>query len=486
MPNSVSRSRSAFLLVFLSLWFNSCSTLNPDAPPKVAEAPLPPTPLSTITMPVHIPVAPLAGQIDAVLSAASGPQGMYWVEGLDAGHGLRLRFGLHRNGNSSVTAENGCLLIAVPLEMNNGQADWEQDVLVGKLRHRMEFGGSVLVRARACFSVGADWKLRTTLAPDFSWTEGAWLDLNLPLGQFKIDISRYVEPKLREKLPAMQSALAEMAERIPIKPQLEQAWVQIQQPVELSQEPPLTLEMEPVSLGVSPPQSRGGELVVRPTIMARVRVFSGKGEAPAHPSPLPANSGSVGEGGFSLSARVDIGFDELNRLAQQHLLGKTFDLGEGRTLFLDAIRISPYGEQLLLKVRFKARLTRDATSGLAGWMYLLGKPRYDEAAQQLQVVDVDFDLDTQNKLIDGAEALMHGVFRQQLQAALVFDLAEEMGRMRKQVDDGLQRVKLAEGLRLDAELDTLAVSGIHIGREAVAIFSTATGRSSLRVSLPQR
>lgn len=459
----------------------ACSTISPTQPSSGPESPLPTVENSSITVPIQVSTVALAQQIDGVLD---GP--IYYVSGKDIGGNKSLQIGLRRQGNTTVTTDNGCLALATPVVIYDGRIDWYETInlLIGskKIKKHFDFGGSGLVKARACVAVGSDWKLQANVIPDFAWIEGAWIDLNPPFGHIKIGVADLVESKLREKLPGITEKISNLASTVPIKEIVERTWLAAQKPVSLSHNPELTLEVEPVSFGVGPTTSEGLALVIRPTVVAKVRVHAGTGVPPAQLKPLPPNTGTLGGDTFSLAVRADAPFAELNALAQERLVGKPIELAEGRTVTPDAVRISSAGNKLILRVDFHARLSWLPFANFNGWLYLTGTPKYDDVKRQLSVDDFDFDVNTRNLLVESASALVHKHFLQQLRTAMVYNLAGKIDPLRTRVLAGVQGMKIANGVELNATVQTFDFSTIHIGSDGIGIFSTAKGSANVMVA----
>ena len=462
-----------------TLLLNGHKTIHPAEPIKGVETPLPLVPISSLTIPIRVNIAALSDQINDLLSSTPGPTGIYWTSGQERFHGGTIQLGIHRSGNASVITDNGCLVVSVPLELN-GRIDWEKRVLRMPVYYHSSIEGSAILRVRACFSVGSDWKLQASLSPDFSWVKRPMVDIHV-LGLPKIDVSRRVEPKLREKLSTFEKVFSNKVSAMPLRTKIEGAWMKMQLPHQLSQQPLLTLEIEPISVGVGPAVSEGIELVIRPTVTAKVRVHAGAGTKPHQVKPLPANTGTLGNDKFALSIRVDAPFAELNRLAQTQLVGKPHDLGDGGTVKLNSVSISSLGDKVLMRVDFDAKLTSIPITNVSGWLYLTGRPRYDDRKHLLVVKDIDFDLNTRNILASSAEVLLHEQFRQKLEEKMVFDLSQKIDPIRKRVEAGVKDIKVADGVAFNADVKALDVSDIHIGSDGIGIFFTAGGTSNITV-----
>ncbi len=478
----IAKLQFALIVSIAATILTACGTVHPIRPEKEPERPLPQVPNSSLTVPIWVDVPALSEQINGHFSSTQGPSGIFWTTNKYIGNGLNLRMGIHRSASTNVATNNDCLVIDIPIAVNDGRIDWKQERTLRAIHKHVDFGGSGTAQARACISIGEDWKLRATITPDSSWISDAWIDLGPPFEHIKTDIAERVDLKLREKLPAVSKTVTDMISTIPIKPIIERAWAAVQQSFPLSHDPLIMAGIEPISIGVKPTVSQGLKLVVRPTIVAKFRGHVGSDTEPRQIKPLPANTGRPGGDEFLLSIKVDVPFVDLTELARARIVGRTYELDNGRTVTPSAASISSAGDKLLLRVDFSAKLSSIPITNYSGWLYLTGTPKYDDTKRLLKVDDINFDLNTRNLLVDEAAALLHDHFLQQLREALVFDLSDKTDPIYKHIKTGAQETKIADDVILKAVVKSLNVSDIHIGSDGIGIFVTANGTSSLVIN----
>lgn len=462
----------------------ACGSIKPPQPEQEKEAPLPTAPNSSITLPIRLDSGALQQEINERLGQGQGPQSLYWTSGEPISGNATIQFGVHRSGEAQVSSENGCLVFKVPLAVNSGRIDWSEKVGFIRVKKHFDFGGGAQVTVRACVSVGADWQLDATVSPDFQWTERAWIDINPPLGHIKVDVASRIEPKIREKLPTLVEKARAIVAKVPLRASLERAWVSLQTPQQLSKEPALALEVEPVSLGLGPTTSEGREMVIRPTLVAKLRAYAGQPAQASPLKPLPGNTGTLGSDEFALVLRADAPYGELNRLAQGQLAGQTFPLGGDKSITIKALGIQPLGKKLLVRADFSAKASKSPFSGVSGWLYLVGEPHYDDTSRRLWVSSLDYELNTKNLLLQSADWLLHEPIAQKLQAALSFDLSGRIDPVRKQVEGGLQNFRVAEGVALNAVIKSFNFSDLHIGSDAIGLYTTVRGNANVMVRAP--
>ncbi len=453
------------LLACLVTALEACTTIQPVGPQPVPAPPLPPVANSSIAVPINIDTVALGHELESLLSAQPGPAGIYWITGDHLNGNADLQMGVNRTGPVSITTDGGCLNFSVPLGINNGRIDYQVHILFANPHKVFNFGGAVNVRLRACVGVDRDWHIESTIVPSFEWTTDPFLTFSLPIGNVTIGLRDRVTPKLRDKLPIVQDMLQRKLAAIDVTRTMAKAWDGLQRPLQLSANPEVTASVDVIAIGLGPMTSSGANLVIRPNVVAKLSARLGTPAVVAPARPLPPNSGQAAADGFALALRADAPYDDLNRELAARLVNREFPIAGGKHVTLTDVHLGNLGDKLLIKVGFKAKLGSMPFEDVDGWLYLTGKPNYDDAARVLSVQGIDFDLDTNRVLLDAGAAILKPCVIEQLTRAAVFDLAREIW----------------PGLVLDVSVSAFDVPTLHVDDTGVGIFTTARGIATVEV-----
>ncbi len=459
----------------------ACTTIKPAAPQPVPVPPLPPVADSSIAVPINIDTVALGHELEALLSAQPGPQGIFWITGDHLNGNVDLQMGVNRTGPAIVTTDGGCLNFSVPLGINNGRIDAQVHVLIANPRKVVTFGGAVNVKTRACVAVDHDWHVESTVVPAFEWTTDPFLSVSLPIGNITIGIRDRVTSKLQEKLPMIQDLLQRKLAAIDVTPAMAKAWEGLQRPLQLSTNPDVTASVDVMAVGLGPMTSSGVNLVIRPSIVAKLSAHIGTPAVAVPARPLPPNSGQAAADGFALALRVDATYDEMNRALAARVANHEFPVADGKHVTLTDVHLSNLGDKLLIKAGFKAKLGSLPFENVEGWLYLTGRPNYDDAARVLSVQGLDFDLDTNKVLLDAGAAVLKPYVIEQLTKAAVFELAKEIDPVKSRISAGIEAREIWPGLVLNVTVSSFDVSTLHVDDTGVAIFTTARGMATLDV-----
>jgi hypothetical protein len=148
----------------------------------------------------------------------------------------------------------------------------------------------------------------------------------------------------------------------------------------------------------------------------------------------------------------------------------------GKTIAVQQVSVLPKSKgRLALSVSF----TGDAN----GTLQLIGTPRVDRERSMIAVPDLDFDLQTDSKLIQTYSWLKSDDLRSELRKRARISITPALDRGRALLVEGLNR-KIGDALTLSATVDAVAERGLFVTRDGLIVRAEATGRAG--VSVKQR
>lgn len=146
--------------------------------------------------------------------------------------------------------------------------------------------------------------------------------------------------------------------------------------------------------------------------------------------------------------------------------------------------ISTDTDQLAVGVKFKARDIPGKAMGLSGKVYLSGMPVVDSAAKTVRIDGLDYDISTRNKLLDGAEYLLHTTLRDRLAEALSFSFADQYDQLVALVDREMTNRDIAKGVQATVVLTDLQGARFMNTRDRIRFEVRVKGNASVKV-LPE-
>lgn len=188
--------------------------------------------------------------------------------------------------------------------------------------------------------------------------------------------------------------------------------------------------------------------------------------------PLPPLGDAAGEDGFRVDLFGTVDFITASKALTKNLRGKRLDIS-GHSVEVRAVRAfrSPRG-RLGLSVSF--------IGDAVGDVQFVGTPRINRSTDQIVVSDLDFDVATDNPLVNGyawlrSETLV-AFFRDQAR----FPSAPVIAMGSTLIEKGLNRT-IGGVLTLAGQVDSLVVLGVNVEPAGLTIRAQVTGDASVKV-----
>lgn len=326
-------------------------------------------------------------------------------------------------------------------------------------------------RARLALRVvprlSADWRLKIRTqkvrVTPLTTTERDQCEVSL----LKLDVTGKVmtaaEAALSAVIPALERQLAKLDVRTP----LEKIWIDLQQPIKVTDSLWLLLEPRGVYLGKvqGAKETVGAEV----GISAAPRILSGIKPVVAA-IPLPPLEPVREVEGFSMLIEGAFDFATMSAVLTEKLR-KTKVKAAGGEMVIKKVTVFGVG-------RGRLALGLDFSGTAQGRIWFQGTPRYDPATAMLSVPDLDFDATSAGMLVQGVAWLKGDAIREflRLQATVsVSDLMEQIQTMAVKE----MNTEVARGVRLSATIDKSEPAGLRVRPDAIVIRARASGSARL-------
>ena len=287
-----------------------------------------------------------------------------------------------------------------------------------------------------------------------------------------LDVTDRVVEAARDALRGRLAQIDRRVASVDLGEHVAEWWSLLQRPIRLTDSVWLALHPERLRMGTV----RGTSLVltVPVSLDARPRIVTGSEPSPPRAPPPPLAADSVGDGfRISLDGLVDYG--TASRALNDALAGRQLTRA-GRTVTVQDASVLPWSRgRLVLSLSFAG----DAN----GRLRLVGTPRYDARHGEIRVPDLDFDLETDSRVVNGYAWLRSDELRETIRERARFPVAPALARGRELLTSGLNRA-LGDAVTLSATVDSVGVKGLYVTRDGLLVRADATGHA--RVAVRQR
>lgn len=273
---------------------------------------------------------------------------------------------------------------------------------------------------------------------------------------------------------AFEKAVTRGLDKLPneykLRPAIEQAWKQMQSPLQLAEG--LSLQINPSNVGLLPIQGRDGVLNTGAGIEFKPVVSYGDDQGPTN-IPLPDKLIPVEPAGeFNLLLKGRIVLTALEQKLLAFIKAEGIQIAGRR---VEVSEIDLYGgldNEIVIGVELEKPIGVE--------IYLIGTPKIDPDAHTIKFTDIDYSIETRNWLAKSADFFLHSAFVKEIErkAEFSFDKVtqqalERIGTFNKEIGPGI----------LTGATKTLRAEDVRIGSEYLHMYISATGNASYRLQM---
>jgi len=481
--------RQVFIVWPFILFFAGCSLaglpIRPPVPDQLPVAQKPALPMidSVITFPVRADLTPF-------LNAANEDHGMpktldHWGSYVKGPKGVGFRYYVERDAFSMTPSAPG--VSTRPVE---SLRDWWKGV---------ERAATVSVSAPLRYKIGTHSDLSSGGAPLQCGEGGQWPRRAMLNGDVAIDltpkyelaasitgvsinpidpcalevsdinVTKEVYTKLGELTRGGLNEAVARVNTVTFKPQVENAWEALREPIQLKPDIWLLLNVEEIGhVGFS-----GRGPAVDNTIQMRVNPIIVHGDAPVLPSStFPQLGAQLPSDRFRIVADTQLGYADLSKMLMERLRGKRVS-NQGETIVIVGASISGNGgNQVVIRIDFRG----DAN----GHAYFVGRPQLNLLTQTIYISDLRYDLATGTALEKSAEWLYQSNFREFISTESVLGTTVAINDVRDLLMPVMNR-RLSQTIIMEGRMALIQGISVFADVNALSIRSMAEGTLSLRV-----
>ncbi len=429
------------------------------------------------------PVSSLLSKADIGITVARGPMAVSGAPNV-------LTISTPLNGSLRITGQ-----IATQAGNLTGGITGLLDSAIGKsvgnltskvLDQRADVRGQVDVRSRPALT--ANWRLEPNLTAQVAVGDSA-----LSLAGFKINVASEAKPLIER---AVNEQVAALQTRLRNDTFIERAareqWAKMCRAIPLGGDktglPSLWLEMRPVRAAAAQPQVDARNVTLTIGVQAETRIVPNETKPncpfPAKLELVPA----MDKGRLAVGVPIDMPFTELNKLLEAQLMGRRFPEDGSAPIEIEVrgANLAAAGDRLLISLRVKARERKSWFGfGAQATVQIWGKPALDQKTQILRLTDLSLAVESEAAfgLLGAAARAGMPYLQRALADNAVLDLKPFAADARAKIGMALADFqKDSGGVRVDAVVDDLRLTGIEFDSEMLRVIAEAGGTARVAVS----
>jgi hypothetical protein len=320
--------------------------------------------------------------------------------------------------------------------------------------------GRAMVEVEARPRLSRDWSVDLNFSDSFHWSESPILHV---MGR-DIPLAKYAEPSIRTQLGRIRRHAEEAARRLDLHEKAERAWEQAFQPVQISQEPPVWLQITPVSAAFAGVHASARNLSGSLELTGTAQTLIGQAPPAVTPTQLPPLGNDVGEPGtFDVLLPVRVNYDALRDKIMQVVAATKAGA------IVKEIQIYPSSGKLVIGVRIAKPGDADPAAG--EWLYLSGALNVDPDKQSVRISNLAGD----SSLPDGSEtAQLQNEILDQLKEIPDVSYGVAYQNLLNAANERLNR-PLKNGFRMEGRLNSAKLDSIQLLADGASIALRFTG-----------
>lgn len=442
-------------IVFIAI---SCKVLNTTAPEKKTIKKVPVLEASYIGLPIEISIKNIEDRINKELTGI-----LYEDNSFDDNGGDNLKVKTWKKDNFRIAIKNNDLYYEIPIKLA---------LSYRKFFELPEITSEITLKFKTNFAFANDWSLTTkTSALGYKWITEPVINV----AGFEIKLTPVADIVIKKYRSLMEQEIdSAIKEIINLRSYAQEAWGMANKPISISPESNLWLCLKPEQIFLAPLITNGDKITIPVGIKSSNELLFSK-EAPSYSESKFPDLTLVEkiEKGFSLYFRIALPFEKINDIANNEISGSTFGKGK-KTIKITQLYIYPSNENIVIEVSLEG--------ALKGNIYLEGKPEFNKEKNTIEFKNIQFTLDTKNKLLKAADWILHDSFLKIIEQKLVYNIDKNLTEAKISANNNIKNNTAIEGFLMNGNVNEIAINDFYITEEFLNITIKLIGELEIKIT----
>lgn len=464
--NSMHRSLFIAFFIVLAQLISSCGTtkkiesLKPE--PNYSKELVYEKQVSYVNMPVEMSVADMQNQLNKFLT------GLIYEDNNIEDDNLMMK--VWKQAPIILNENNGKIEMALPLKIwMKVRYGFEQFGLKAYDNREINLNGIIKLTTTPVFK---DWKFTTSTEKiSFEWNESPTINIagkNIPatllinpaLALFKNKIARSIDESINQSLD--------------IKPYVFNALEQISKPVEVNKDYHVWFAMQPVELYTNRAVIANKKITLVMGMKAYVETaINSTPSLQFDKNKILLLSGEKLPDDFGVTIAGIVTYENAAALMQTNFTGKKFQSGS-RSVTINKIDMWGKDGKMIVELNMSGSVN--------GNFYLSGVPVYDAVKKEIYISDVDFVLDSKNKLLALGDWIAHGTIANKIKENCHYSMSEQLTAAEATTKNYFNNYQPVKGVTVNGVLSSLNPTKIILTPNAIITTIEAKGKVAVSIN----
>lgn len=464
-----------FFLLILFFCINSCKnkSTSPEILPfdKAIDHQV-----SFLEVPIAFKVDQIEGKINEAIKGT-----LYADQSFEDKQSDGLKIRVKKVESIKISVKDNFMYYSVPLHIWVSKRMLKTKFFGKKIEQTKEIDFSLRLQFRSEINLNKDWKLETkTTYIGIEWIKKPSVKV---LG-INFNLAGVLEGKLLQKKDELEHKIDAAASHLKvIEKEVTKIWIKIQEPILIEKKVTngTWLLAEPMQIEASKIEGKNNQLFITTRLKTLLRTIVAKkqGEKPQVtfkklPPLKQNNSLSHQNNNFELHLKGELPYKAVNDLLDKKIKDTVLVIPntDYKIKITDA-EVFGSGQKLFMKLA----VTGDVNSTI----YLSGTPRFDSLNNSLHFDNFDYDLQSEEYLLNTADWMLKGTVKDEIQKLLILPLDNYVKQLPEIIQKALSKGKTGKTALFDLRDFDLSPHFIQIDKDHVRIYVKATGKVGIEI-----
>jgi hypothetical protein len=175
---------------------------------------------------------------------------------------------------------------------------------------------------------------------------------------------------------------------------------------------------------------------------------------------------------ISLNIAAISSYEEASKIITKNFSGQEFSAGKKKVKVQSVTIWHKYSKMVI---------AMDLIGSINGTIYLTGVPQYNETTQEIYFDQMDYVLDTKNKILKTANWLAQGYILKKIQANCRYSIQSNLEEGKKNIVQYLKNYSPMTGVFINGRIEKLEFKRIALTNQAIIAFLRIDGKASISV-----
>lgn len=415
--------------------------------------------ISYINIPMEISLADITKQVNKYMKGA-----LYEDKSFEDNGGDGLKVLVKKYADIKVEGITNNILFTIPLDISGAYQTMGMTV---------NFKGVLKVAYVSAVTLKDNWKMETvTKTYSTEWIKSPAIDMGL----FDLPVTYIADAALNGQKAYIEKEIDKaIREYVDLKSYLKEVIVGLYQPMLVSETYKTWFRLEPQEIYASQLFTYAGITKISLGMKTYTESFVGPKPPMGDTTKLPPMKVlDKMPDDFNVGLVAIVPYTAASELMTEQYVKTPYVYEDGkRKVTLNHFEIWGQSDKMVVDVGMEGSVN--------GHVFLMGIPAYDSVSRNIIMQNVDFHVDTKNKLLKSANWLLHGKFAKVMEKNLYFEIGKQLDASKVDAASYLNNWEYSKGIFLKGKLDQLETRKVFLTSEGIVCVMTASGKVGVRV-----